>query len=176
MQPVCTDGYFDTKKAQENRNAGGTRLHNAAPPQQRGRTCKAGTGCTPRAAYLDARQTCFGGRGHDVTRPLHTSAASRQSPDAPGRLKLPFMCSIITICITIDDSLLSERHRSPRHMSVRRANGSYLHFTALHQLNEVSKKDVSVPLAEPLRVVGHLEERHTERVSQRVVITQRGRG
>lgn len=37
-----------------------------------------------------------------------------------------------------------------------------LHFTALHQLNEVSKKDVSVPLAETLRIVGHLEERHTE--------------
>lgn len=42
------------------------------------------------------------------------------------------------------------------------ANGGYLHFTALHQLNEVGKKDVSVPLTETLSVVGHLEGRHTE--------------
>lgn len=44
----------------------------------------------------------------------------------------------------------------------QRANRSYLHFTALHQLDEVGKKDVSVPLTETLSVVGHLEGRHTE--------------
>lgn len=62
---------------------------------------------------------------------------------------------------------LSAHHRNSHHMSVWCANRSYLHFTALHQLNEVSKKDVSVPLAESLCIVGHLEERHT---------CQRGRG
>lgn len=47
-------------------------------------------------------------------------------------------------------------------MLVQCANRGYLHFTALHQLNEVSKQDVSVPLAETVGIVGHLEERHTE--------------
>lgn len=45
-------------------------------------------------------------------------------------------------------------------MSVQCANGNYLRFTALHQLNEVSKKDVSVPLAETFCIIGHLEERY----------------
>lgn len=56
------------------------------------------------------------------------------------------------------DLPLSERRRNPYHMSVQCANRSYLHFTALHQLNEVVKKDVSVPLTETFSVVGHLEE------------------
>lgn len=56
------------------------------------------------------------------------------------------------------DLPLSERRRNPHHMSVQCANRSYLHFTALHQLNEVVKKDVSVPLTETFSVVGHLEE------------------
>lgn len=43
-------------------------------------------------------------------------------------------------------------------MSVQGANGSYLRFTALHQLNEVIKQDVPVPLAETFCIVGHLEE------------------
>ena len=56
------------------------------------------------------------------------------------------------------DRPLSEHHRNPHHMSVQCANKSYLHFTALHQLNEVVKKDVSVPLTETFSIVGHLEE------------------
>lgn len=47
-------------------------------------------------------------------------------------------------------------------MSVHCAKRIYLHLTALHQLDEVGKEDVSVPLTETFRVVGHLEERHTE--------------
>lgn len=36
---------------------------------------------------------------------------------------------------------------------------SDLHFAALHQLDEVTEEDVTVPLTEALCVVGHLEER-----------------
>lgn len=57
---------------------------------------------------------------------------------------------------------LCEHHRNPHHMSFQCANWSYLHFTALHQLNEVSKKDISVPLTETLSIVGHLEVRCKE--------------
>lgn len=39
--------------------------------------------------------------------------------------------------------------------------GNDLHFTALHQLDEVGEEDVSVPLAKALSVVGHLEDRQT---------------
>lgn len=46
--------------------------------------------------------------------------------------------------------------------SSHQRNRSYSHFTALHQLNEVSKKDVSVPLAETLSVIGHLRQRRPE--------------
>lgn len=55
-----------------------------------------------------------------------------------------------------------EHFRSPLHMSLQRANRSYLHLTALHQLNEVSEKDVSIPLAETFRIIRHLEERHRD--------------
>lgn len=49
--------------------------------------------------------------------------------------------------------------RLPSMLATCRCNRSYLHFTALHQLNEVSKENVPVPLTETLRVVGHLQER-----------------
>lgn len=54
-------------------------------------------------------------------------------------------------------------HRNPyRHVSATCKNRRYLHFTALHQLNEVSKEDVSVPLTETTSVVGHLQETRAE--------------
>ena len=54
-------------------------------------------------------------------------------------------------------------HRNPyRHVSATGRNRRYLHFTALHQLNEVSKEDVSVPLAETTSIVGNLQERCAE--------------
>lgn len=45
----------------------------------------------------------------------------------------------------------------------RQRNRSYSHFAALHQLNEVSEKDVSVPLAETLSVIGHLQQGRAQR-------------
>lgn len=44
------------------------------------------------------------------------------------------------------------------------ANRSYLRLAALHQLDEVSKEDVSVSLTEAFGVVGHLEGDAEERV------------
>lgn len=41
----------------------------------------------------------------------------------------------------------------------------YVHFAALHQLDEVVEQDVSVPLAESLGVVGHLWHRERDRLS-----------
>lgn len=64
------------------------------------------------------------------------------------------MYSIITVRIT----KVSELLRKPHHMSPRCGNRSYLHLTALHQLNEVVEKDVSVPLTESFCVVRHLED------------------
>lgn len=70
---------------------------------------------------------------------------------------------------------LSEDHRNPHHMLLQCANTHYLHFTALHQLNEVIKKDVSVSLAETLCVIGHLQESHTKGFLKSYNY-QRGRG
>lgn len=52
--------------------------------------------------------------------------------------------------------LLNEYHRTPHYIFMQCAKKGYLHFTALHQLNEVRKEDVPVPLAETLGVVRHL--------------------
>ena len=80
-----------------------------------------------------------------TTRPqLHTSATSHSFPDA-------LTCSIKTICVTVEVSGLAQ--------AMLTAADS--HFTALHQLYEVSEEDVSVPFAKPLRIIGHLQENNT---------------
>lgn len=62
--------------------------------------------------------------------------------------------SVLTVSIT-------KRKRAFKWSHQR--NRSYSHFAALHQLNEVSEKDVSVPLAETLSVIGHLQQRRAQR-------------
>lgn len=66
--------------------------------------------------------------------------------------------SIMTTCATIEERGPAHCHRVSR--GGRMAGGD-LHFTALHQLDEVGEEDVSVPLAKALSVVGHLEDTHT---------------
>lgn len=129
----------------------GTRLYNAAP--QGDCICKARLGRPQKPHIWEQQLDVIQGRGHDITRP----------------------CTLVWNIWNSDSDVLnynhmhhnrrlplSEHHRNPHHMPVQCANRSYLHFTALHQLNEVSKKDVSVPLTETICIVGHLEERQTE--------------
>lgn len=129
------------------------RLHNIAP--QGDYTLKVTLSLTQKNAYWGVIQ----GRGHGVTQPrtlllhpasfqMHWNVWSAHSDvfnynHMHHNRRLP----------------LSKQRRNLHHMSVQCANRSYLRFTALHQLNEVSKKDVSVPLAETFYIVGHLEER-----------------
>lgn len=97
MQAVCTDGHFDTKKGQETKNTVGPALHNASP--QGGCTFK-----TRLRIATEARRD-WGQRARRNHAP-HTSAASRQLPDAQERLKtLIQMCSIRATCVTIENSL-----------------------------------------------------------------------
>lgn len=102
------------------------------------------------------------GRGHNQTQPTPALHAPALLPLSFSDTLKHLMLSIIHICITIGEWLLSTCYRNPHHLLVQCAmQRKTLHFTALHQLNEVSKKNVSVPLAEALSVIGHLENKDT---------------
>lgn len=80
-----------------------------------------------------------------------------------GHVPRPSRCKYLNLSFRlIQFQPCASQKRRPFKPSHQR-NRSYSHFTALHQLNEVSKKDVSVPLAETLSVIGHLRQRRRER-------------
>lgn len=134
IQAVCTDGQRH-KDRPRNSNAEATRLHNDSLQRA----------CT-RAARLERKPgqspDATQGKGHDV------QALSRCK-----YLDLSFRLSPFQPCASQEKRSFKSSHQR---------NRSYSHFTALHQLNEVSKKDVSVPLAETLSVIGHLRQRRPE--------------
>lgn len=140
IRAVCTDGqrHKDSPKNPKRRL---TRLCNDA--LQRGCTCTAGL---ERKTWTVARRR-WGQRGHKI----QALATPPDSPDANISIYHSDFFTFPRVC-----------HKRPFKSSHQR-NRSYSHFTALHQLNEVSKKDVSVPLAETLSVIGHLQQRRPER-------------
>ncbi len=98
MQAVCTDGHFNTKKAQETKSRE-TRLHNATP---RGDLLIRPDWADPKNCIYGQATDEIQGRGHNVTRPstLLLHPASFQMHQT-----LTQMYSIITICITIENCL-----------------------------------------------------------------------
>lgn len=108
----------------------------------------------PNSHISEQQPEVIQGRGHDVTKPRTLLLCPVGFQMHRTSEALIHMYSIITICITI----VSEHYRKPHHMSLQCGNGSYLHLTALHQLNKVVEKDVSVPLTESFCIVGHLED------------------
>lgn len=131
IQAVCTDGQRH-KDGPRNPNAGGTRLHNDA--------LQGACACTARLERKPGRSPDpTQGKRHDIP------ALARSSPP-PSRCRYLFSSN-------------REHHKKKRVFKWwHQRNRSYSHFAALHQLNEVSEKDVSVPLAETLSVIGHLQQ------------------
>lgn len=98
---------------------------------------------------LDAHQT-----------PLRAKRTIYQRWQGPLPIQMQIFKSIIGTYSVLTVSI-TKRKRAFKWSHQR--NRSYSHFAALHQLNEVSEKDVSVPLAETLSVIGHLQQRRAQR-------------
>lgn len=142
LQAVCTDGHPSQHKNQ-----------NTGWPDFTTWTWK--HHCTTQSHIMRQKPDAVQVRGRDITKSrtdqLHPACFQMD------RCFCSFHSDAFNYKHVVHKRRVADAEESSPHVGV-----SYLHFTALHQLNEVSEQDVSVPLTEPVCIVGHLQ-RGTQR-------------